>query len=135
MARGEISYEDFTSLTAHRADAATAARVVRSLTAPASPATVAAAERLDAYALLLRQTGRAERADEIAAQAGKLRDAERAAREAQAAFAGGRSYTTSADLGFAPDRVLLEYASELRRLGRTTEAEEVEGPPALCVTA
>src|SRR5690349_20215507 len=42
IARGAIGYEDFSALTAHRADAAAAARVLDALTAPASPSTVAA---------------------------------------------------------------------------------------------
>jgi len=126
IARGAIGYEDFSALTAHRADAAAAARVLDALTAPASPSTVAAADRLEAYAHLLGETGRGDRAAGVAAQAGRLRDAERADRAAEAAFAEGRPYETNTYLGFAPDRVLLEYAAELRRLGRAAEAGEVE---------
>ena len=84
------------------------------------------ADELDAYARLLRESGRAGEADGTAANAGRLRQAEREFREARQAAAEGRGHRTSTYLGFAPDRVLQRYAAELRRLGRTEEAGRAE---------
>lgn len=87
---------------------------------------VAVIEQIDAYARLLRETGRMDRAGEIAAQAETLQEAEQAHLEAQRAFEEGRSYDTSFYLGFDPHQTLQEYAAELERTGRTSEAEEVK---------
>src|SRR5690242_8219227 len=90
------------------------------------PLRIAVANELDAYGRLLRQENQPQRADEMAARAEKMRQAEREYREAQQAFREGRPYQTSTNLGFAPDLILLQYAADLRAIGRTVDAEQVE---------
>jgi hypothetical protein len=95
--------------------------------APPTPSLqVAVIEQIDAYARLLRETGRMDRAGEIAAQVEVLHESVQARLEAQQAFEEGRPYETSFYLGFDPRQTLQEYAAELRRMGRTSEAEEME---------
>ena len=93
---------------------------------PTQSLRVAVIEQIDAYAPLLRETGRMDRAGEIAAQVEALHEAKQARLEAQRAFEDGRPYETSFYLGFDPHQTLQEYAAELGRMGRTSEAEEVE---------
>ena len=126
VASGRISYEDYVAIATHRADAATSARFMEAISGSSPSPRVEAADQLDAYARLLRETGRKAQADEMAADAERLRQSERESREAQRAATEGRPYETSTYLGFMPDRLLQQYAAELRRLGRTAEAERAE---------
>src|SRR3954466_3024564 len=90
------------------------------------PLNTAVADEIDAYGRLLRLEAQPQRADEMAADAEKLRQAERERREAEQAFREGRPYQTSTYLGFQPDLVLRDYAADLRAIGRTAEADRAE---------
>ena len=90
------------------------------------PLNVAVANELEAYGRLLRLEARPQRADEMAAHAEKLRQAERERREAEQAFREGRPYQTSTQLGFQPDLILRDYTADLRAIGRTAEADRAE---------
>ncbi len=129
VADGRVSYEDYAAIAGHHADPAAARRLIDALSVTSTEPTslrMASASQLDAYAGLLRRTGRAGEADHIAADAAKLRQSERELQTAERAAREGRSYQTSTYLGFAPDRLLEQYATELRSLGRTTDAQQAE---------
>ncbi len=84
------------------------------------------ADELDDYAQLLREKGSVGQANEVAANAEKMRESDRARLEAQAAFEQGRPFDTSFYLGFEPDSALRDYAAELRAAGRRAEAQEAD---------
>jgi len=90
------------------------------------PLDIAVASEIGAYGRLLRLQAQPQRADEMAADAEKLRQTERERREAEQAFREGRPYQTSTYLGFQPDLVLRDYAADLRAIGRTADAERAE---------
>ena len=84
------------------------------------------ADVLDEHAQFLREKGSIGQANEVAANAEKMRESDRARLEAQAAFEQGRPYDTSFSLGFDPYAALRDYAAELRAAGRTAEAQEAD---------
>ena len=89
------------------------------------PLDTAVADEIDAYGRLLRLQAQPQRADDMAADAEKLRQTERERREAEQAFREGAP--PDQHLPRLPaDSVLRDYAADLRATGRTAEADHAE---------